>query len=109
MSKKYNKQKTAGHKTLPQPAAPAISRIGKKTILAGAGALVAGFIILALADPSGQNTAARLAPFIIIGAYAAIGVGIVLPDPDKTASRFDAPDSGSSDGKSPESDKHAVQ
>jgi hypothetical protein len=109
MSKKHNKQKSTGHKLPSQPAGPAISRRGKKTILAGAGALVAGFVVLALADPSGQNAAARLAPFIIIGAYAAIGAGIVLPDPDKSGTRSDAAASGSSDGKSFESEKHSAQ
>ena len=105
MSKKHNKQKSTLHKIPTPTAGPVISRRGKKTILAGAGALVAGFIVLALADPSGQNVAARVAPFIIIGAYAAIGAGIVLPDPDKSGPRPDV----SSDGKSLESEKYSAQ
>lgn len=58
-----------------------ISRRGRRTIYLGIGAVIAGFAVLSFADPAGQNFAASLSPFIIIGGYAVIGVGIILPDP----------------------------
>ena len=64
--------------------APTLSRRGKKTILAGIGAVVIGFIILAFADPEGKNLAATISPFVIILGYVTIGAGIILPDKNKT-------------------------
>lgn len=57
-----------------------LSKRGKKVIGAGIALLVVGFIVLSLTDSAGQNWASTLSPFLILGAYAVIGVGIVLPD-----------------------------
>ena len=62
------------------PQAPAyISAKGWKVIGAGAGIVALGFIVLSFTDPAGQNWASRLSPFLILGGYAAIGVGLFLP------------------------------
>ena len=58
----------------------AISSRGKRVILGGICMVIAGFIILAFADPEGRNFASHLAPFVIIAGYATIGIGIILPD-----------------------------
>lgn len=34
-----------------------------------------------MTDPMGQNWASNLSPFLILGGYALIGLGIVLKDP----------------------------
>lgn len=54
---------------------------GKKTMGAGIGLLVLGFIVLKFTDPAGQNWASTLSPFLILGAYGVIALGIFLPDP----------------------------
>lgn len=59
----------------------AISRRGLKVIGIGLAALAGGFFALSRADSMGGNWEARLAPFLILGAYGAIGIGIMLPDP----------------------------
>ena len=60
---------------------PGISHRGKVTIGVGIGLLVIGFWLLTFTDPRGQNWASTLSPFVIIGAYAVIGIGIIIPDP----------------------------
>ena len=63
----------------PPPPSAALSPVGKRLVLAG-GALVAlGFAVLSRADALGRNWAASLSPFLILGGYAAIGVGLFLP------------------------------
>jgi len=68
----------------PQPPKPVklsgISRTGKKIILAGMGLLAVGYLVLTKTDPAGQNWASMLSPFLILGGYAVIGVGIIVPD-----------------------------
>jgi len=60
---------------------PLISSRGWKVIGGGLAALVLGYIVLSLTDPQGKNWASQLSPLLIIGGYAAIGVGIVIKDP----------------------------
>lgn len=55
----------------------------------GIGTLAAGFIVLSFADPLGRNWASVLAPFLILGGYGLVGLGIFLPDPVPSA--IDAP------------------
>lgn len=57
-----------------------ISKRGWKVIGLGIGIVILGFYVLSLTDPAGQNWASKLSPFLILGGYATIGVGIVLPD-----------------------------
>lgn len=54
-------------------------------VLAGVGGalVIAGFVLLSFADPMGRNLPATLSPFLLIGGYAVIGVGLFLP-PEKT-------------------------
>lgn len=58
-----------------------ISKMGKKVIFSGILLLIAGFFILTKTDPQGQNWASILSPFLIVGAYITIAIGIILPDP----------------------------
>ena len=57
-----------------------ISKIGKKVIGVGIGLLIIGFFILTKTDPEGQNWASIVSPFLIVGGYITIAVGIILPD-----------------------------
>ncbi|HAH06604.1 MAG TPA: hypothetical protein DCM05_08775 [Elusimicrobia bacterium] len=57
-----------------------ITSKGWKIIAAGAVLLALGFFTLTFTDPMGKNWASRLSPFLILGAYAVIAAGILLPD-----------------------------
>lgn len=85
MAKNKNRQdKSAPVKTVsgaPRPFFSDISKRGWKTIFLGAGIAAAGYVVLSFTDPAGQNWASNLCPFLILGGYACIGVGIILPDP----------------------------
>lgn len=77
MGKDKKKQKTpdSRHQEL-----IGISKRGKKIIAAGIGVLILGFFILTKTDPAGQNWASIISPFLILGGYAIIAIGIVFPD-----------------------------
>jgi len=60
-----------------------ISNRGKKVILIGIVILILGFFILTKTDPEGQNWASVLSPFLIVGGYITIAIGIILPDKQK--------------------------
>jgi dipeptide/tripeptide permease len=64
------------------PASPLLSRRGKIVIGIGVLTVALGFWLLTFTDPAGQNWASNLCPFVILGGYALIGIGIVLPDPE---------------------------
>ena len=64
------------------PRAPLFSKRGKYTMLAGAFVAALGFYVVTFTDPAGQNWASNLCPFLILGGYAVVGGGIVLPDPE---------------------------
>jgi hypothetical protein len=57
-----------------------ISRRGKKVLLAGILVLIIGYLVLTKTDPAGQNLASKLSPFLILGGYALVGIGIVFPE-----------------------------
>lgn len=65
-------------KSLPQPVVPAplLSTQGKKWVLIGMGIVTVGFVVLSFTDPQGQNWASRISPFLIVGGYAVIGIGL---------------------------------
>jgi len=58
-----------------------LSRRGWISVWAGVVSVGVGFFLVTLTDPAGQNWASSLCPFVILGGYALIGVGIVLKDP----------------------------
>ena len=58
-----------------------ISKRGWKAIGAGIGLLIVGYIVLSKADSMAQNWAGIISPFLILGGYAIIGIGIILKDP----------------------------
>lgn len=75
------KEKRGKIQQLTAPAkVPGISKAGKKIIAAGIGLLVIGYFILTKTDPAGQNWASTVSPFLILGGYAVIGIGIIFPE-----------------------------
>ena len=52
---------------------------GKRIVWAGGALVIAGFMLLSCADSKGRNLPAVVSPFLLIGGYAAIGVGLFLP------------------------------
>ncbi|MBI5623217.1 MAG: hypothetical protein HY924_05505 [Elusimicrobia bacterium] len=76
---KKNKRTAAQPQALSAPPTESISRNGKTLMAAGMGTVAAGFIVLSFADPMGRNWAAVLAPFLVLGGYALLGLGIFLP------------------------------
>ncbi len=63
----------------PPPPSELLSPVGKVLVAAGGSSVLLGFLVLTRADALGRNWAASLAPFLILGGYAAIGVGLFLP------------------------------
>lgn len=65
----------------PAPAAPApgLSPRGKQLSGAGIALVVIGFLVLSRADALARNWAGVLAPFLILGGYACLGLGLFLP------------------------------
>jgi hypothetical protein len=59
-----------------------ITKRGVKVIFSGLAVLLAGFLVLTKTDPMGQNLASDISPFLIIGGYIVIGIGIILPEKD---------------------------
>lgn len=57
-----------------------ISLRGWKVIGLGVGIAALGYFVLTFTDPAGQNWASNLCPFLILGGYATVGVGILLPE-----------------------------
>ncbi|HEX4049162.1 MAG TPA: hypothetical protein VH309_15050 [Elusimicrobiota bacterium] len=74
-----NKKTTKGKVPQPPPPSAALNPLGKKLVLAGGALVVLGFVVLSRADSLGRNWAASLSPFLILGGYAAIGIGLFLP------------------------------
>ena len=75
------KPKKTFKEKLPAPPPPSakLSSQGKKLVLAGGSLVLLGFAVLSRADSLGRNWAASLSPFLILGGYAAVGVGLFLP------------------------------
>ncbi len=59
------------------PSAHGLSSFGKKVIAGGSGVVIVGFWVLSLTDPLGRNWASTLSPFLILGGYVLIAVGIL--------------------------------
>ncbi len=77
--KKIPQKSNQGEASLPQT--PIISRRGWKLIGAGVFIVTVGFVVLSFTDPRGQNWASTLSPFLLVGGYSLIGIGIITPDP----------------------------
>jgi len=63
----------------PPPPSAALSPVGKRLVAAGGSLVLLGFATLSRADALGRNWAASLSPFLILGGYAAVGIGLFLP------------------------------
>lgn len=74
-SKKTFKEKLPA----PPPPSAALNPLGKKLLWAGGTLVLLGFAVLSRADALGRNWAASLSPFLILGGYAAVGIGLFLP------------------------------
>jgi hypothetical protein len=77
----FSKPQAVSRPASAQPRGPLFSRRGKMLMLAGAVTAALGFFLVTLTDPAGQNWASRLCPFVILGGYALVGLGIIWPDP----------------------------
>jgi hypothetical protein len=85
------KNKKEYAKATPKNQAPAgISKLGRKVIFSGIAVLILGFIVLTKTDPSGQNLASMVSPFLILGGYLIIGIGIFVPDKDDSLNDINA-------------------
>lgn len=75
------KNKNTTKKDAPAPSLPseALSSRGKLIVGVGGALVIAGFVLLSFADALGRNLPAMISPFLLIGGYAAIGVGLFLP------------------------------
>jgi hypothetical protein len=81
-----------------EPASDDITALGLKVMAAGVAIVVLGFIVLSRADAMGGNWAAHLSPFLILGGYLVVGLGIFAPE--KLSLRDDpAPSPGLSERK----------
>ncbi len=69
-----------GEKAPVSAAISPISKRGWKVVGIGIATVILGFIVLSFTDPSGQNFASRLSPFLILGGYATIGFGIITKE-----------------------------
>jgi hypothetical protein len=76
---KNKKKKSVEEHKMPAPAS-GLSKTGIKVIIAGVMLLIIGFFVLSKTDPEGQNLASKLSPFLILGGYVCIGVGIAIPE-----------------------------
>lgn len=76
MGSKKAKQKGASSSI--EPVLPASAR---KLVWTGVALVFSGFVVLSLTDPLGRNWASHLSPFLILGGYVVIGVGLMRSDP----------------------------
>jgi hypothetical protein len=77
--KKDRKSKQQKQAHAARPKGLGISETGQKVIAAGVVVLIIGYLVLTRTDPAGQNWASVLSPFLILGGYLMIGVGILFP------------------------------
>lgn len=61
-----------------------LTPLGKKLMIGGGVLLLLGFFLLSKTDPYGRNWASHATPFLILGAYGLILVGIILPERSST-------------------------
>ena len=73
-----NKNTIKKDRPVPPPYEPLSSR-GKRLAGAGGVLVIAGFVLLSFADALGRNPPALVSPFLLIGGYVVIGVGLFLP------------------------------
>jgi hypothetical protein len=71
-----------------------ISAVGKKTMAVGVATILLGFIVLSRCDARGSNWAACLSPFLVLGGYLLVGVGIFLPEKSPTSPDVPTPSAG---------------
>lgn len=78
------KDKKTAKGYVPAPPAPsaALPPRGKALAAAGGALVLLGFLVLSRADALARNWAGQLAPFLILGGYFVIGVGLFLPPPE---------------------------
>ncbi|MDD5688370.1 MAG: hypothetical protein PHE88_11140 [Elusimicrobia bacterium] len=74
MKHKHQQQKVV---QMQQISLQPISKRGKIVILAGIGLVIVGFLVLTKTNPQGDNWASILSPFLLIGGYITIAIGII--------------------------------
>lgn len=78
-----------------------ISALGWKVIAAGVVLILLGFFVLSRADPMGRNWAAHLSPFLLLGGYAVVALGIFLPETPPACESAGPPAAVSSESSDP--------
>lgn len=81
MAKKDKKTIKTSAPSLPPPS-ESLNPRGKALAAAGGVLVVLGFIVLSRADALARNWAGHLAPFLVLGGYAVLGLGLFLPPPE---------------------------
>ncbi|MBN1384295.1 MAG: hypothetical protein JW983_05380 [Elusimicrobia bacterium] len=74
MKHKHRHQKSEQESQTPQAV---ISKRGKVVIAIGIGIVIIGFLVLTKTNPQGDNFASSLSPFLLVGGYITIAVGII--------------------------------
>ena len=76
MKNKHSQQKFAKvqAQSIPQEI---ITKRGKTIISIGIGLVIIGFLILTKTNPQGDNLASIISPFVLIGGYITIAIGII--------------------------------
>jgi len=54
-----------------------LSKRGKTIIFVGIGILILGYIILTKTNPQGDNWASIISPFLLVGGYITVAIGII--------------------------------
>jgi hypothetical protein len=76
--KKNKRPLSAPPRHAPIQRPPLLNKRSLQWIAGGIFTLVAGYIVLAFADAKAQNWAGTFSPFLILGGYALIGIGLLL-------------------------------
>lgn len=54
-----------------------LSKLGKNIVFCGIGTVILGFFVLTATNPAGDNWASIISPFLLIGGYITIAIGII--------------------------------
>lgn len=74
-----NKNTTKKDRPATPPPYEPVSPRGKTLVGAGGALVLCGFVLLSFADAMGRNLPALVSPFLLVGGYAVIGLGLFLP------------------------------
>lgn len=76
-----NREVQAPATSASSPTGAQFSPLAKKWIWMGIGFVLLGFFLVTHTDPAGANWASHVAPLLLVGGYAAIGIGLSFLKP----------------------------